>query len=111
MPVLYFKDAAQAVVRLGEAPLEKIKMVNYVLAGVSPMASAGELADIVRAKVPGAKIDFKPNLEVQAILDKMFLPLDDRKAQEEWGWRCAFDQERIVDDFLEELKLHSQRYV
>ncbi len=111
VPVIYFKDAAQAIVRLGEAPLENIKTVNYIVAGVSPIASAGELADIVRAKVPGAEISFDPNLEVQVILDKFLLPLDDRNAQQEWGWRCEYDQERIVNDFLQELKLNSQRYV
>lgn len=111
VPVIYFKDAAQAIVRLGEAPLENIKTVNYIVAGVSPIASAGELADIVRAKVPGAEISFDPNLEVQVILDKFLLPLDDSNAQQEWGWRCEYDQERIVNDFLQELKLNSQRYV
>ncbi|MDJ0816068.1 MAG: NAD-dependent epimerase/dehydratase family protein [Desulfobacterales bacterium] len=111
VPVIYFKDAAQAIVRLGEAPLENLKTVNYIVAGVSPVASAGELADIVRAKVPGAEISFDPNLEVQVILDKFLLPLDDRNAQQEWGWRCEYDQERIVNDFLQELKLNSQRYV
>ncbi len=111
VPVIYFKDAAQAIVRLREAPLEKIKTVNYIVAGVSPIASAGELADIVRAKVPGAEISFEPNLEVQGILDRLLLPLDDSNAQQEWGWRCEYDQERIVNDFLQELKLNSQRYV
>ena len=111
VPVIYFKDAAQAIVRLGEAPLENIKTVNYIVAGVSPIASAGELADIVRAKVPGAEISFDPNSEVQVILDKFLLPLDDSNAQQEWGWRCEYDQERIVNDFLQELKLNSQRYV
>jgi len=111
VPVIYFKDAAQAIVRLGEAPLENIKTVNYIVAGVRPIASAGELADIVRAKVPGAEISFDPNFEVQVILDKFLLPLDDRNAQQEWGWRCEYDQERIVNDFLQELKLNSQRYV
>jgi threonine 3-dehydrogenase len=111
VPVIYFKDAVQAMVRLGEAPLENIKTVNYLIGGVTPVASAGELADIVRAKVPGAKISFKPDLEVQDILDRLLLPLEDSNARKEWGWRCEYDQERIVDDFLQELKLNSQRYV
>ena len=111
VPVIYFKDAAQAIVRLGQAPLENIKTVNYIVAGVRPIASAGELADIVRAKVPGAQISFEPNSEVQAILDKFLLPLDDSNAQKEWGWRCEYDQERIVNDFLQELKINSTRYV
>ncbi len=110
LPVIYFKDAARALVLLGEAPLEDIKTVNYLLAGVTPVASAGELADIVRAKVPGAQIDFKPDLALQAVLDKLLLPLDDTNAREEWNWSVEYDQERIVDGFLQELRLNSQRY-
>ena len=111
VPVMYFKDAALAIVRMGEAPVENIKTVNYIVAGVSPIASAQELADIVRVKVPGAEIHFNPDLEVQEILDRLLLPLDDRNARNEWGWRSEYDQERIVDDFLQELKINSQRYV
>ena len=33
VPILYFKDAALAIIALAEAPAERIKMVNYVLAG------------------------------------------------------------------------------
>lgn len=109
-PVMYFKDSAQAMVKLAEAAIEDIKMVNYVVAGATPIASAGELADIVSAKVPGAQISFEPNLELQAILDKLLLPIDDRCAREEWGWNPEYDQERIVEDFLQELKQNPQRY-
>ncbi|UCE52334.1 MAG: NAD-dependent epimerase/dehydratase family protein [Desulfobacterales bacterium] len=110
VPVIYFKDAARAIVLLGEAPLENIKMVNYVIAGVTPIASAGQLADIVKAKVPDARIDFQPDLELQNILDKLLLPIDDGCARKEWGWRPEYDQERIVEDFLQELKQNPQRY-
>ena len=111
VPVMYYKDAARAIVRLGDAPLKDIKTVNYLLAGVTPIASAGELAAIVRAKMPGAQIDFKPDLKLQSILDKLLLPLDDSNAKKEWNWKPEYDQERIVDDFLEELKQNPQRYV
>jgi threonine 3-dehydrogenase len=110
IPVLYVKDAARAVVELKEAPLEKIRTVNYLLAGVKPVATAGELADLVRAKVPGARIDFKPDSEIQTILDKLRLPLDDSHARKEWNWKPGYDQERIVDDFLQELGQNPQRY-
>jgi threonine 3-dehydrogenase len=110
MPVIYYKDAAQAMVRLGTAPLEKIKTVNYIVAGVTPIASAGELAEMIRARIPGAEINFEPNLEVQDIVDRLLRPLDDMNAQKEWGWQNAYDQEGIVDDFLQELRNHPQRY-
>ena len=111
VPVIYFKDAAQAIVRLGEAPIENIKTVNYVITGANPIASAGELADIVRANLSGAEISFQPDLELQGVLDQLLLPLDDSNAQKEWGWFSEYDQVRIVEDFLQELNLNPQRYV
>jgi threonine 3-dehydrogenase len=110
-PVMYFKDAAQAIIRLGQAPIETIKTANYVIGGPTPMASAQELADMVRAKISSAKIDFKPDLELQKILDKLLLPLDDSVARNEWNWRPEYDQERIVGDFIEEMRIHPQRYL
>ncbi len=109
-PVLYFKDAARAIVELGEAPREHIKTVNYLLAGISPIASAGELADMVRARVPGAQIDFQANPALQPILDRLTVRFDDRRAREEWGWTPQYTQEQIVEDFLSEMRLYPQRY-
>ncbi len=109
-PVMYFKDSATAIVKLAEAPLKDVQMVNYVVAGAVPIASAQELADIVKRKIPGAKIEFDPDLELQALLEKLLLPIDDTLARKEWGWEPEYSQERMVDDFLEELKLHPERY-
>ncbi|NVM25852.1 MAG: NAD-dependent epimerase/dehydratase family protein [Desulfobacterales bacterium] len=109
-PVMYFKDAARAIVMLGEAPLAVIKMVNYVIAGVTPIATAQELVDMVKARIPTAQIDFEPDLELQKILDKLLLPVDDSIARKEWNWKPEYNQERIVDDFLEEMRMHPQRY-
>ena len=110
-PVMYFKDAAKAIVKLGAAPLKRIKMVNYIIAGPSPIASARELAEMVKARISGAKIIFKPDLELQKVLDKLLLPIDDRMARKEWGWNPEYNQEQIVDDFLKEMKTHPQRYL
>lgn len=109
-PVMYFKDAAIAMVKVAEAPVENIQMVNYIIAGAKPIASAQELADIIRDRIPSAQIDFEPDLELQKVLDKLLLPIDDRIAREEWGWESQYDQERIVDDFIMEMKNHPERY-
>ena len=109
-PVMYFKDAARAIVMLGEAPVEKIKMVNYIIAGPTPAASAQELVDLVKAKVPGARIEFQVDENRQKIIDGFTKPLDDSLARKEWGWKPGYNQERIVDDFLEEIKIHPDRY-
>jgi len=109
-PVMYYKDAARAILMLGDAPVENIKMINYVVAGAGPIASAQELVDLVREKIPGAQITFEPDPQLQPILDKLLMPIDDSVARQEWGWTPEFDQERIVEDFIEELKRHPQRY-
>lgn len=109
-PVIYFKDAARAVIMLGEAPLDNIKMVNFVIAGATPVASAQELAAMVKERLPSAQISFKPDLKIQKIVENFLLPIDDSIARGEWSWKPAYNQERIVDDFLEEMRLHPQRY-
>lgn len=110
-PVIYFKDAARAIIQLGEAPIKNIQMVNYLIAGATPIASAQELAEMVKARLSDARIDFKPDMELQKTLDKYLLPLDDSAARKEWGWESEYNQGGIVDDFLEELKMHSARYL
>jgi threonine 3-dehydrogenase len=107
---MYFKDAALAIVKLSEAPLENIKMVNYVVGGATPIASAQDLADVVKDRIPAAQIDFKPDPEIQKIVDKLALPVDDSISRKEWNWNSEYDQERIVDDFLEELRVNPERY-
>ena len=109
-PVMYFKDAALSVVKLAQAPREAITMVNYLVAGAKPVATAGELADVIKTRMPGAKIDFKPDVDMQKILNKLLHPIDDSGAQEEWGWKAEYNQEEIVDDFIAEMKSNPQRY-
>jgi threonine 3-dehydrogenase len=109
-PVIYFKDAALATIRLARAPTADIKMVNYVIAGVTPAPSAQELADIVKARVLAAQIEFKPDPEIQKLVGKLVLPIDDGIARKEWGWKCQYDQKRMVDDFINEMEAHPQRY-
>lgn len=103
VPAMYLRDAARALVMLSDAPAESIKTVMYLLSGITPTPSALELADAVRARLPHAQIDFKPDMQIQRALD-MLLPLDDTNARREWGWKPSYDLEQTVDDFLRELK-------
>jgi nucleoside-diphosphate-sugar epimerase len=110
VPVMYYKDAARAMIQLGAAPVEEIKTVNYLVDGVKPTPTAGRLAEIVRSRISGAQITFEPNTIMQAVIDQAIRPLDDRRARDEWNWQPAYDQEAIVDDFLVELRDHHERY-
>jgi threonine 3-dehydrogenase len=109
LPVMSIKDAAQATVQLAAAPLEQINTVTYLVDGTKPTPSAQELADAVQAKLSEAQITFRPDPELQRIIDSV-LPLDDRNARQEWGWKPAYTLERMVEDFLDALRTHAQRY-
>jgi nucleoside-diphosphate-sugar epimerase len=100
IPIMYIDEAATATIRLAEAPIDGIKTVNYLVDGAKPTPSAAKLADVVRSKIPGAQLEFEPDLEIQALLDDMARPLDDTKAREEWSWQPTHSVDRIVDDFL-----------
>jgi nucleoside-diphosphate-sugar epimerase len=110
VPVMYYKDAARAMIQLGEAPAPTIETVNYLVDGIKPTPTAGQLAEIVRSRLPGAQIGFEPNAILQPVIDQVIRPIDDRRARTEWGWEPAYDQEAIVDDFLAEMREHPERY-
>jgi len=98
--IVYIHDAARAMVELAGAPAENIKTVNYLIDGIKPVPAAKELARMVRAKLPGAQIDFKPVKELQALFDLLAVPIDDSRAREEWGWRPVYDYDKIICEFL-----------
>ena len=58
---LYFKDAVRALWLLSRAKREKIKTMVYIIAGLTPPYSAKELAEVVRSRIPGARLTFKPD--------------------------------------------------
>jgi nucleoside-diphosphate-sugar epimerase len=107
--VMYFKDAASAVVRLAAAPVANIRMAVYLVGGTT--TTAQEIADVVRDRLPTAQIDFRPDPELQPLFDTNTRPIDDRVARQEWGWQPSYDLTGMVDDFLRELELHSRRYL
>jgi hypothetical protein len=84
-PVMYVKDAARAIVELATAPRERIQTVTYLLAGVSPVPSAGELVVLLRTRVPGAQIEFRPDPTLQRLMDPMARPLVDDNARTEYS--------------------------
>ena len=110
VPLLYVTEGAQALVQLAAAPVGQIKTVTYLIDGVKPTPSARELADTIRAKIPGTRIDFQPDPTLQPLIDDLARPFDDSRARQEWGWQPTYDLERIVEAFLRELREHPQRY-
>lgn len=96
VPILYFKDAAQAAIDLANAPIDAVTSMNYLVDGPNPTPTAGELADAVRRRLPDAEITFEPDPATPV----RTMRIDDTAARSEWGWQPDHDLDAMVDDFL-----------
>jgi threonine 3-dehydrogenase len=102
LPLLHTKDAARAIIDLSKAPKESIKEVCYLINGVTSPPNAGELAAMVKAKIPQADTSFNVNQEWQKILETSAVLIDDKYAKNEWGWKPTYDTyDKIIDDFIQ----------
>jgi threonine 3-dehydrogenase len=101
VPVMYYKDAARAAVELAAAPIDQIVGINYLVDGPRPTPTAGEMAEAVRAKIPGADISFAPADTTGGLVRE--LRLDDSYARDEWGWEPAYGLDDMIDDMIAEV--------
>jgi len=110
-PVLYFKDAAQAIVDLSKANSAGIQTRIYNIAGISPAFSALELVDIVKNRIPRARLSFAPDPVVVELLNELGrLRINDDCARTEWGLRISYPLKEMVDDFIKEFEDHRNYY-
>lgn len=112
VPAVYFKDAVRALWLLSKARREQTKTMVYLIAGVSPPYSANELAEVVRSKIPGACLTFKPDPNTMELVREIgTLRLDEERARSEWGWKISYSLSGMVDDFIEEFNQNRSFYL
>ena len=106
LSTVYVEDGARALIQLSEAPKENIKTINYFINGVqNPLPSSGEMAEMVKAKIPGADIKFEVNEDWDRLLKSASHPVDDSSSVKEWNWTPKYDTwDKIIDKYLEDLK-------
>jgi threonine 3-dehydrogenase len=111
-PVMYFKDAAICMDLLYQAPKEKIKTVNYNVAGVTPVQTAKELEKIIQKFISDFKVTYKPDPKVMEFYQNFHVEVyDDSRARKEWGWNPRYPNfEMVVRDFIEEVRRNPERY-
>jgi len=110
-PVLYFKDAARALVDLAAADPARIRTRIYNIGGISPAFSARELVDIIKKRVPGTRLTFEPDPVVVELLRELgALKINDDCARSEWGLQVAYPLKEMVEDFIAEFEKHRNFY-
>ncbi|MCF2490148.1 NAD-dependent epimerase/dehydratase family protein [Dyadobacter sp. CY347] len=102
LPMIYISDAMDATVRLMEAPKDKISVrTSYNLAGIS--FSPEEVAASIIKVIPDFKISYKPDFR-QKIAESWPAQIDDSQARKDWGWRPAYNLDKMTDEMISELK-------
>jgi len=103
LPMMYMDDAIRATLSLMDAPSNKIRIrSSYNLAGIS--FTPEQLAAEIKKHIPTFEISYSENDPRQAIADSWPKSIDDTYAQNDWGWKLAFDMPKMVKDMLENLK-------
>ena len=112
IPALYFKDAVRALWLLSRAKREEMKTMIYNIAGLTPPYSAKELVEVVRSKIPGARLTFKPDPTLMELIKEIgTLRFNEERARFEWGWKTSFSLQEMVDDFIEEFTQNHSFYL
>ncbi|MBL8056919.1 MAG: NAD-dependent epimerase/dehydratase family protein [Anaerolineales bacterium] len=98
IPFMAMPDAITALLRLAEAPRERLSHSVYNVGAFNP--SAEELEILIRAAFPDTQVDFLPDLRRQAIVDSWPADVDDSAARTDWGWAPRFALQNAFADYL-----------
>jgi nucleoside-diphosphate-sugar epimerase len=98
IPFMVMPDAVTALQRLWHTPVETLTRRVYNVTSFS--LSAGEFRDWVLRAFPAAQITFQPDVQRQGIVDSWPAGLNDKAAQEDWGWQPAYDIQRAFNEYL-----------
>ncbi len=98
IPFMAMPDAITALLALTQAPADRLTSPVYNVRAFNP--SAGELAELTRRAIPGARIAFEPDRHRQRILDSWPEDVDDALARRDWGFRPEYDLERALHEYL-----------
>ena len=100
LPMMYMDDAIRATVELMQADsIKGYKAYNIAAIDFTP----AELAVSIKERLPEFSIQYAPDFR-QAIAESWPESIDDSCAMNEWGWKPAFDLDRLTDEMIENLQ-------
>ena len=104
LPMMYMHDAIRATLELMEAPAESLSVrTAYNLSALS--FTPKEIYEEIAKEVPGFEIEYVPDFR-QQIADSWPQSIDDSVASKDWGWKPAFDLEKMVKDMLQNIEVY-----
>jgi threonine 3-dehydrogenase len=105
LPMMFMDDAIRATAEIMEAPAERIKKRHsYNLAAMS--FTPGEQAASIRKVLPEFEISYEPDFR-QQIAESWSESIDDSDARKDWGWKHAYDLDRMTATMIESIRAKS----
>ncbi|QCR24251.1 NAD-dependent epimerase/dehydratase family protein [Pontibacter sp. SGAir0037] len=102
LPMMYMPDAIKATIDLMQAPADAVKVrSSYNLSAMS--FSPAEIAKAIQQHIPDFNITYNPDYR-QQIADSWPQSIDDSAAQQDWGWKPAYDLNAMTKDMLLNLR-------
>jgi nucleoside-diphosphate-sugar epimerase len=98
IPFMTMAEAIDALLALAAADEGALSRCVYNVSSFS--ATAEELAALVRAHFPEARISFAPDPQRQAIVDSWPEELDTAAARRDWGFRPRHDATSAFEEYL-----------
>jgi nucleoside-diphosphate-sugar epimerase len=101
LPMMYMPDAIKATIGIMEAPAEQVKVrTSYNLAAFS--FTPKQLAEAIQKELPGFKISYNVDSR-NAIALGWPQSIDDKVAQQDWGWKPDYSLAEMVKEMLEKV--------
>ena len=98
IPFMAMPDAVNALLLLSQSPKNALSRTVYNVTSFS--LTADQFRGQVLKAFSGAKIDFKPDLKRQRIVDSWPADLNDNDARRDWGWKPEYNVERSFAEYL-----------
>jgi nucleoside-diphosphate-sugar epimerase len=98
IPFMTMPDAIDGLLKLANAPREKLTQCVYNVTSFNP--SAGEIAELVKRYFPQAQMTFEPDHQRQSIVDSWPENVDDSAARRDWGFVTRHDLQSAFANYL-----------
>lgn len=98
IPFMAMPDAIDALLKLQDAPAEKLTQTVYNVGAFNP--SALEVSQILQKAFPNTVVRFTSDYRRQAIIDSWPCDVDDTAARTDWGWHPEYSLERAFSEYL-----------
>jgi nucleoside-diphosphate-sugar epimerase len=96
-PVVYIKDAVDALIRLMNAPEAKSRIYNIASGNIV----VDQMVAYIKNKIPGAAFSYAPVADIMAVVSGYKeWTIGCSRAEQELGWRPGYGVEKMVDDII-----------